>query len=161
MERRWDGRNISVGSIGVKEEQLKYNHLENLDNVYLYTDYSPRMEGDTKFNGSDQPSVTIDLHRFLDDSKRTTYRDRFIVLDGYSTSAEFYSPDYSKQELPPKGAGGSDFRRTLYWNPDVQLDENGEAVVTFYNNSRQTSLSAEAEGQAPDGTLLWGQKGME
>ena len=161
MERRWDGRNISVGSIGVKEEQLKYNHLENLDNVYLYTDYSPRMEGDTKFNGSDQPSVTIDLHRFLDDSKRTTYRDRFIVLDGYSTSAEFYSPDYSKQELPPKGAGGSDYRRTLYWNPDVQLDENGEAVVTFYNNSRQTSLSVEAEGQAPDGTLLWGQKGME
>ena len=34
-------------------------------------------------------------------------------------------------------------------------------VVTFYNNSRQTSLSVEAEGQAPDGTLLWGQKGME
>ena len=53
------------------------------------------------------------------------------------------------------------YRRTLYWNPDVLLDENGEAVVTFYNNSRQTSLSAEAEGQAPDGTLLWGQKGME
>ena len=74
---------------------------------------------------------------------------------------EFYSPDYSKQKLPQKGAGGSDYRRTLYWNPDVQLDENGEAVVTFYNNSRQTSLSAEAEGQAPDGTLLWGQKGME
>jgi len=43
----------------------------------------------------------------------------------------------------------------------VLLDENGEAVVTFYNNSRQTSLSVEAEGQAPDGTLLWGQKGME
>ena len=64
------------------------------------------MEGDTRFNGADQPSVTIDLHRFLDDSKRITYRDRFIVLDGYSTSAQFYSPDYSKQELPPRGAGG-------------------------------------------------------
>ena len=154
--RRWNGRTISVNSINVKEEQLRYNHLENLNKVYVYTDYAPRKEGSKQYYGADQPEVVVDLHRFLDDSKRTTYRDRFIVLDGYSTSAEFYSPDYSKQELPPKGAGGSDYRRTLYWNPDVQLDENGEAVVTFYNNSRQTSLSVEAEGQAPDGTLLWG-----
>ena len=145
-----------MNSINVKEEQLRYNHLENLNKVYVYTDYAPRKEGSKQYYGADQPEVVVDLHRFLDDSKRTTYRDRFIVLDGYSTSAEFYSPDYSKQELPPKGAGGSDYRRTLYWNPDVQLDENGEAVVTFYNNSRQTSLSVEAEGQAPDGTLLWG-----
>ena len=27
---------------------------------------------------------------------------------------------------------------------------------TFYNNSRTTHLSVEAEGQATDGTLLWG-----
>lgn len=38
----------------------------------------------------------------------------------------------------------------------VKLDENGEASITFYNNSRQTTLNIEAEGQAADGTLLWG-----
>ena len=153
MERRWDGRNISVNSIQLKEEQLKYNHLENLNKVYVYTDYSPRMEGNSQFSGTDQPSVTIDLHRFPDDSKRVTYRDRFIVLDGYATSADFYHPDYSKHKLPE---GQKDYRRTLYWNPDLKLDENGEANITFYNNSRHTSLSIEAEGQAADGNLLWG-----
>jgi len=49
-----------------------------------------------------------------------------------------------------------EYRRTLYWNPNLKLDENGEATITFYNNSRTTYLSVEAEGQATDGTLLWG-----
>ena len=74
-------------------------------------------------------------------------------MDGYSTSVEFYHPDYSKHKLPE---GQKDYRRTLYWNPNLQLDENGEANITFYNNSRQTSLSIDAEGQSSDGTLLWG-----
>lgn len=52
-------------------------------------------------------------------------------------------------------------RRTLYWNPDLQLDANGEAKVTFYNNARTTTLSIEAEGQAADGVLLWGKWGAD
>ena len=46
---------------------------------------------------------------------------------------------------------------TLYWNPNLPLDENGEAKVTFYNNSRTTHLTVDAQGQASDGTLLWTQ----
>ena len=140
-----------MNSINVKEEQLRYNHLENLNKVYVYTDYAPRKEGSKQYYGADQPEVVVDLHRFLDDSKRTTYRDRFIVLDGYSTSAEFYSPDYSKQ-TPPEP---SDYRRTLYWNPSLQLDEKGEAHITLWNNSRTTHPVVEAAGQAGNGTLLW------
>ena len=142
-----------MNSIQVKEEQLKYNHLENLDKVYVYTDYSPRKEGSNLFYGADQPEVVVDLHRFLDDTRRVTYRDRYILMDGYSTSAEFYHPDYSKHKLPE---GQKDYRRTLYWNPNLQLDENGEANITLYNNSRHTILNIEAEGQASDGNLLWG-----
>ena len=39
----------------------------------------------------------------------------------------------------------------------MKLDDKGEAEIKFYNNSRQTTLSIEAEGQAQDGTLLWGE----
>lgn len=154
IEKRWDGRTKNVHSIQVVEEMIKYNHLEHLDKVYAYTDYAPRKEGSKQYAGSDRPEVIIDLHRYLDESVRPAYRDRFIVLDGYSASAEFYHPDYSKHKLPE---GQNDYRRTLYWNPDLLLDANGEAEVTFYNNSRTTTLSVEAEGQAADGTLLWGQ----
>lgn len=30
--------------------------------------------------------------------------------------------------------GEVDYRRTLYWNPDIEFDESGENLETFYNN---------------------------
>ena len=77
------------------------------------------------------------------------------VLPGFAYPAEFYSPDYSNKTLPKEGTEGADYRRTLYWNPRLQLDENGEAEVMFYNNCRTSVLSAEAEGQTSSGILLW------
>ena len=50
----------------------------------------------------------------------------------------------------------NDYRRTLYWAPCLKLNKKGQARITFYNNCRTTHLSVEAEGQATDGTLLWG-----
>ena len=143
------------------DERIGEDQRFRIDKYVVYTDYQPRLEGSSRYKGANRPETRIAVYPFYDGSMRAVYRDRRYILKGFAYPAEFYNPDYSKQELPQKGAGGSDYRRTLYWNPDVQLDENGEAVVTFYNNSRQTSLSVEAEGQAPDGTLLWGQKGME
>ncbi len=49
----------------------------------------------------------------------------------------------------------TDYRRTLYWNPNLKLDAEGRARVTLYNNSRTTQIQVEAAGQAADGTLLW------
>ena len=45
--------------------------------------------------------------------------------------------------------GDVDFRRTLYWNPDVKTDSKGEASINFYNNStcRQMTISAEGMSQ--------------
>ena len=138
-------------------EKEKYNLLKNIGQVYIYTDYSPRREGNSLYDGVDIPSVSVDLHLVgKDDSKRDAYRDRRYILPGYSVPEEFYQPDYSKQKLPLKGAGGSDYRRTLYWNPDLQLDESGRAEFRFYGNGKQTHLSVTAEGMAPDGTLLTG-----
>ena len=49
-----------------------------------------------------------------------------------------------------------DYRRTLYWNPDLKLDDSGKAEFRFYSNGKQTHLSVTAEGMASDGTLLTG-----
>ena len=48
-----------------------------------------------------------------------------------------------------------DYRRTLYWNPAIPLDEKGHAHVTLWNNSSPSQISVEAEGQTTDGKLLW------
>ena len=150
LERRWNGKNIS--SFLTSHEQTRYNHLRNMQKVSIYTDYAPRLEGDPHYQASNQPTVTLNLEAYPDNAERITYRDRRYILPGYSVAEDFYSPDYSKHRLPE---GQKDYRRTLYWNPNLQLDENGQARITFYNNSRTTQISVEAEGQASDGTLLW------
>ena len=122
-----------------------------LDRFVVYTDYQPRHEGSDRYLGSNRPETRVAVYPIYDWNKRPIYRDRRYLLPGFSSPAQFYSPDYSKQ-MPPEP---TDYRRTLYWNPDLKLDENGEARITFYNNSRNTRLSIEAEGQATDGTLLW------
>jgi hypothetical protein len=131
----------------------KYNLLKNLGKVYIYTDYSPRREGNSLYDGEDIPVVTVDIH-LIDqlDSHRATSRDRRYILPGYSAPEEFYQPDYSNKPLPSV----KDYRRTLYWNPDLQLDNNGKAEFKFYGNGKQTHLSVRAEGLANDGTLLTG-----
>lgn len=65
---------------------------------------------------------------------------------GYAPSAEFYSPDYNSK-LPDK----PDHRRTLYWNPNVKTDENGNASIQFYNNSTCKKMIISAEGITKDG----------
>jgi hypothetical protein len=60
---------------------------------------------------------------------------------------EFYSPDYS---LLPKD---EDYRRTLYWNPEINTDAEGRAEVEFYNNSRCKQIKVSAETISKDGSL--------
>lgn len=65
---------------------------------------------------------------------------------GYAPSVEFYSPDYNIQ-LP----NTPDHRRTLYWNPNIRTDENGNASIHFYNNSTCKKMIISAEGITKDG----------
>jgi len=133
------------------DERINEDPRFVVEKYVVYTDYQPRLEGSSRYKGANRPETVIAIYPYSDGSKRPVYRDRRYILDGFAYPAKFYSPDYSKQTPPD----ASDYRRTLYWNPDLKLDEKGEANVTFYMGSRQTTLSVEAEGQAPDGTLLW------
>ncbi len=132
--------------------QDSFNKFTNIDKVYIYTDYSPRREGDVHFEGSNQPEVSIDLRTYTDESKRPVRRDRYYILPGFSTPDDFYQPNYSRKPLPET----KDYRRTLYWNPNLQLDASGSAKIQFYNNCKPTQIAISAEGMASDGSLLTG-----
>lgn len=72
---------------------------------------------------------------------------RKLKLEGYDLQTEFFSPDYS--DLPKD----VDYRRTLYWNPDVKTDSKGEAEVQFYNNSSCRRMVINAETMTSDGKV--------
>ena len=133
-------------------DQKRWGLLTYLDKIYIYTDYSPRREGDERFDQDNQPMVAVDLRWFPDNSQRVVYRDRRLILDGFAFQADFYNPDY--QRNPPK-EGQKDYRRTLYWNPDLKLDANGKAHVHLFNNSQNTMIAIDAQGQTAEGGLLY------
>ena len=70
-------------------------------------------------------------------------------LEGYSEVKEFYQPDY--KVLPQD----EDYRRTLYWNPEVRPDEEGKATLRLYNNSRPQFPKITVEAISNEGQMLF------
>ncbi len=72
---------------------------------------------------------------------------RVTTVDGWSTPYSFYAPSY------PDGPvlGDVDYRRTLYWNPNVITDSIGHAEVEFYNNSITEHINISAAGMTSSG----------
>lgn len=75
---------------------------------------------------------------------------RQTVIQGYTPILEYYSPAYPAKELYMDKV---DKRRTLYWNPTVQTDSNGKAVIECYNNQYSTPLIIQAETLSSDGRI--------
>lgn len=69
-------------------------------------------------------------------------------FQGYNVPRAFYDNDYG---VMPRE---DDFRRTLFWAPDVTAGADGRAEASFWNNSTCRSIHVSAEGTAPDGMLL-------
>ncbi len=70
------------------------------------------------------------------------------ILKGYDLSKPFYFPDYS---LPPNEASKeADNRLTLYWNPEIVTDPNGEAIVSFYASDTVGNFKIMVEGMSLD-----------
>ncbi len=70
--------------------------------------------------------------------------------NGFYIAREFYVPKY-KSKI--KGEARNDFRPTIYWNPNVETDENGNATVEFYNSDDLTTFKVTIEGITEDGKI--------
>lgn len=101
--------------------------------------------------GPGEPRFTVYTVVFAYPFKNAAARSqkgiRITYLNGYSQVKEFYNPDYSKGVIP----GDVDYRRTLYWNPNVKTDSLGNASVSFYNNSTCKKMTISAETLTSEG----------
>ena len=77
-----------------------------------------------------------------------------INFQGLTQPAEFYHPDYDWEPEPEE----TDYRRTVYWNPQVKTDTNGRAHVEFYNNGFSRRLAVSAEGITANGQPIMNSK---
>ena len=79
---------------------------------------------------------------------KNTYRGdpqgiKAFILDGLDVPREFYSPRY---EGPMKKSPVYDGRATIFWEPSILTDANGQAKVEFYTSDRQTGLEVIVNG---------------
>ncbi|GAB6010831.1 hypothetical protein [Viscerimonas tarda] len=82
------------------------------------------------------------VYTYPDDKFRPDKKGiRNTKLQGYSYAKEFYSPQYDYAV----SSADKDYRRTIYWNPNVETDKSGKAGVSFYNNSTSRQLLIDAE----------------
>ena len=73
---------------------------------------------------------------------------RRTYFQGFNKASTFKTEDYNV--IPPM----ADFRRTIWWQPDITTDEQGKAKVEFFNNSTCEEMYISVEGMTPDGKIL-------
>ena len=73
---------------------------------------------------------------------------RRTYFQGFNQASTFKTEDYNV--IPPM----ADFRRTIWWQPDITTDAEGKAKVEFFNNSTCEEMYISVEGMTPDGKVL-------
>ncbi len=143
----------TLGSIGtpmspqVLKKRLDPRHILQ---VRVFTDYDMR-NGVGKEENRGVPDVWFDVVPIPNEGKRAMRRDRRILIDGFAYPEQFYHRDYSGAALPDS----SDYRRTLYWNPNVHPDKDGNLNIQFYNGARPAHLKVSICGVGEDGKIYY------
>ena len=148
-----------VKSIIVYDSPLEYNQLP-----YVHAILSPALlekinTGKSSVQGGNYVSdasfsrglYVVDIAMYPKGLRKSKGKGRRqTTFSGYTEVTEFYAPEYPNGPIQ----GDVDYRRTLYWNPALTTDAQGEATVTFYNNGYSKHFDISAEGITPQGTVM-------
>ncbi|CAN5855014.1 hypothetical protein BH11BAC7_BH11BAC7_13760 [soil metagenome] len=73
-----------------------------------------------------------------------------VASQVYYRKREFSAPVYDKKENVETR---TDFRNTIYWNPNIAVDNTGKKVVEFYTSDDVTSFRTTVEGVGTNGSV--------
>lgn len=80
--------------------------------------------------------------------------DRMAVAElngmSYYGARQFPNRKYDKEQQPETR---TDFRNTIYWNPNIEIGFSGKKTIEFYASDDITSFRATVEGIGNDGSL--------
>lgn len=134
----------SIKKLEVFDATAYFWLIRNINNTNIEVEISAGNASTYMSNLLARPRLPlIILIHSYNDSMHGGYKKgvRYTYFYGYSPVREFYQADHSRS-IP----GDIDFRRTLYWNPNVKTDSQGRAKISFYNNSTCRKMTVSAEG---------------
>jgi hypothetical protein len=93
--------------------------------------------------------MPIYIHPYEDYIMREMPGIRFTTFEGFSVPQDYFRHKIAADGIyrPEKYS----HQCTLYWNPNVKTDEQGKAVIQFYNNSFCRKINISAEGITKNG----------
>ena len=133
----------SYRGVGAESESICDLNIDEVESIMISMDetllYKYRRDSGSEFKSF----AFIFVYTNTDGRRRKEgIGIRNTHYQGYAPILEFYHPDYSILRLSDE----KDFRRTLYWNPNVKTDKEGKAHVNFYNNGTCKEINISAEG---------------
>jgi TonB-dependent SusC/RagA subfamily outer membrane receptor len=93
--------------------------------------------------------ILIYTKRGVGQTREPVLSPDFTIL-GHGTEKEFYVPKY---DVKKDAHTTPDYRATLYWNPSVITDENGNATIEFFNSDTAKQIQLSFEGISSNGIL--------
>ncbi len=141
-----DGSDKSVGNGSNNRGVLPL--IDEIESISIVEDYATILR---LLNGSvrDPYNVVLAVIIMKKNYQPLVNGVRNTTFAGYSYAKEFFSPQYDHYRVPSE----SDYRRTLYWNPDVKSDKTGHAQVDFYNNGTCKRMNISAETVTENGII--------
>jgi TonB-dependent SusC/RagA subfamily outer membrane receptor len=125
--------------------------LQNIASIDILKDASATsIYGSRAANGV--VVITTNGHRTSNKSIKKYFKPKYagllITPRQLSVTREFYYPVYDNEVTPEIR---EDFRSTIYWNPNINTNNAGQATVEFYNSDEITTFRAVAEGIGRNG----------
>lgn len=71
-----------------------------------------------------------------------------VSYPGYYKAREFYVPKYNE---PSESPNRPDVRQTLYWNPSIETDDKGNAVIKFFASDVTSKFKIVVQGMTYEG----------
>jgi hypothetical protein len=82
-----------------------------------------------------------------------TANTTYTVLNGFDVPRIFYSPRYDNKS---QEAIAPDFRSTIFWNPQIRIENGNETKFDFFNADEARTIKIIVEGVTGEGIPLTG-----
>ena len=140
-----------VDDFDLEYQDVKFISSGDIESVYII-----------KFPDTQLYSAWMDVEDIIVSIRTKPYYDResvelmkrMVMLDRITMSREYFSPVYDSDQK--RYSNVPDLRKTIHWEPDISLDENGEATISFYNGDRYTQIGCILEGITDQGIPVFG-----
>lgn len=136
----------------VPTEDFDYDML-SIDDIQDAFINSGAMMGSIFGSIGSNGAIVINTKKGFVQTNKINSNIKVVKAFGYQQPVKFYSPVYSTES--EKNNNSPDYRTTLFWNPNVQVDSTGTVGLSFYAADIPTTYRIVLEGVTSLGHLIY------